>query len=158
MKKIFRYQAKKSVTLIELVLVVILIGVLATLGHNRFSTAAECARVREAKSNLLLIRTAQEIYRAKRGNYYPSTNPWQADHLQINTDLDLGLNTGSHGLMHYRCQSTPPNDIYTCWAHRKRTPTSGWNNSLWYVVNVSTTPDVFICQNNTGTCPTPCKY
>jgi type IV pilus assembly protein PilE len=62
----------KGFTLLELIVVVIIIGVLATLGFTQYTKLVERGRGAEAKTVLGQIRTAQEIYKQEQGNYSAS--------------------------------------------------------------------------------------
>jgi len=57
-------------TLTELLIVVIIIGILATLALPMFVKTMEKAKVGEAISNLNLIRTGEKIYFLEYGTFY----------------------------------------------------------------------------------------
>lgn len=64
---------KKGFTLLELMIVVIIIGILATLAIPRFIKATDRAKYAEAKSILGTIRSAQmRYYLEQNNNYYAS--------------------------------------------------------------------------------------
>lgn len=78
-----RFYKKKAFTLLELMIVVIIVGILATLALPRFITAANRAREAEARSILGSIRSAQLRYYLE----------WDAYTATIgNLDLDLTAN------------------------------------------------------------------
>ena len=81
---------KKSFTLIELVIVVLIIGVLAVIGMPSYTKAKERVLDKEAKSNLALIQAAEKIYRMEAGHYYPPAGTDSAI-ASINTNLKLNL-------------------------------------------------------------------
>ncbi len=59
----------RGFTLLELIVVVIIIGVLATLGFTQYTRLVERGRTAEAKMILGQIRTAQEAYNQEYGEY-----------------------------------------------------------------------------------------
>ena len=82
---------KRSFTLLELLVVIVIIGVLATLGITHYGVIREMAIDREATANLKLIIAANRIYRMETdGQWYTST-----DVGQINTNLKLSLPAGT---------------------------------------------------------------
>lgn len=60
---------KKGFTLLELVIVIIIIGILATLGFTQFAKVVEKGRTTEARTILGTIRSAQEAYKLEYGVY-----------------------------------------------------------------------------------------
>ena len=59
----------KGFTLLELIVVVIIIGILATLGFGQYGKLVEKGRTAEAKTVLGQIRTAQQSYKEETGDY-----------------------------------------------------------------------------------------
>ncbi|MCK9604268.1 MAG: prepilin-type N-terminal cleavage/methylation domain-containing protein [Candidatus Omnitrophica bacterium] len=60
---------KKGFTLLELVVVVIILGILATLGFTQYTKMVEKGRTSEAKMILGQIRTAEIAYTQQYGGY-----------------------------------------------------------------------------------------
>jgi len=60
---------RKGFTLLELVVVVIILGILATLGFTQYTKMVERGRTAEAKMILGQIRTAQTAYTQQYGGY-----------------------------------------------------------------------------------------
>ena len=60
---------RKGFTLLELILVVIILGILASLGTVQYTKMIEKGRTAEAKIILGQIRTAQEAYKLEFGTY-----------------------------------------------------------------------------------------
>jgi len=65
---------KTGITLVEIIIVIIILGILATLGLTQFGGARERALDREAQANLKLIIAAAKIYRMEFGGYYAAAN------------------------------------------------------------------------------------
>src|SRR3989338_2643420 len=63
---------KVGVTLTEVLIVVVILGILATLALPMFVKTIEKAKVGEAMSNLNLIRTGQKIYFLEFSTYSPN--------------------------------------------------------------------------------------
>ncbi len=121
-------------TLLEMVIVIIIIGVLATLGFSQFGPVKESALDSEAKANLKLVMAGERIYRMETGNYYVSVAPHDNN---INTTLKLYLPTAANRNWNYTTQAnnaaTPP----TCCAQAQR---NGGDNRNWRLRNTETEP------------------
>lgn len=83
-------RAKKSFTLTELLVLIVIIGILVALALPNYLAIKEKSLNREAKASLALIRAAEKIYRLEQGFYYPylATATVAAD---INSFLKLSL-------------------------------------------------------------------
>ncbi|MCM8780686.1 MAG: prepilin-type N-terminal cleavage/methylation domain-containing protein [Candidatus Omnitrophica bacterium] len=65
---------KKGFTLLELIVVIIIIGVLATLGFTQYTRVVEKGRTAEAKTILGQLRTAEVAYYQENGSYTTIAN------------------------------------------------------------------------------------
>ncbi|HTZ11413.1 MAG TPA: prepilin-type N-terminal cleavage/methylation domain-containing protein [Candidatus Margulisiibacteriota bacterium] len=64
---------KKGFTLIELIIVVIIIGILATIAVPQYLKAVTRAKVSKAKNAIGLIAQAEKMYRAQNDSYIAAT-------------------------------------------------------------------------------------
>jgi type IV pilus assembly protein PilE len=70
--QIFRIRRRKAVrglTLIELLMVIVIVGVLAAIAIPTYSGYMTRARRADAKTALEQVRAAQEMWRAEKGSY-----------------------------------------------------------------------------------------
>ncbi|MDD5070162.1 MAG: prepilin-type N-terminal cleavage/methylation domain-containing protein [Candidatus Omnitrophica bacterium] len=70
---------RKGFTLLELLIVVIVIGVLATLAVPQFLSAVEKGRIAKAKNALGIIAKAEKMYRAENDVYLAVDNDGLTD-------------------------------------------------------------------------------
>jgi len=73
MRKV-RILTKSGFTMLELLMVVIIIGILATLALPQYMGFIEKARSTEAISTMGTIRTAQNLYKLETGTYSPDAS------------------------------------------------------------------------------------
>jgi prepilin-type N-terminal cleavage/methylation domain-containing protein len=69
MGKIRAKRGQKGFTLVELAIVIVIIGVLASFGVPRFRDAVERSKAGESLNYLSAVRAAQERYHAREGSY-----------------------------------------------------------------------------------------
>jgi len=74
---------KKGFTLLELIIVIIIVGVLATLGYAQYGRMVERARGAEARSVIGAIRTFEAAYRLEHNNSVTATE----------SEVGIGSNT-----------------------------------------------------------------
>ena len=87
---------KTGMTLLEIIMVVVIVGVLATLGFVNYTGVRERSLGREASANLRLVAAAERIYRMETGSFYIPTAAGAVDRMnQMNTILRLSLPTGT---------------------------------------------------------------
>ncbi len=68
-KRLGGNRTSKGFTLIELLVVVLIIGILAAMAIPQYFKVVERARMSEAKNIISVVRSAQERYLARMGNY-----------------------------------------------------------------------------------------
>lgn len=84
----------KGLTLIEVLLVVFVIGILASLAVVNYSKVRESGYDKEVKSNLILIQAAQKIYHMETSGVYYDTASYAEGPPKINainTNLKLSI-------------------------------------------------------------------
>jgi len=87
----------KGFSLIELIIVIVVIGILATFASPQFAVTKERALEREARAAIALIQAAEKIYRMEEGPYYPSPSGTVTSIPNINSFLRLDLPTNATG-------------------------------------------------------------
>ncbi|GAG47841.1 unnamed protein product, partial [marine sediment metagenome] len=83
---------KNGFTLTELIVVVVILGILATLAIPNFFKVMENTKAKEAVASLHQIRAGEHIYRYEENAYWPSG---AGDNAAINAQLNLSLDTGA---------------------------------------------------------------
>jgi len=73
-----RQLSQRGFTLIELMVVITIIAVLATVGAVMYSTTQKTARVSKRIQDLRAMQTAIETYKATKGSY-PVTSGWRSE-------------------------------------------------------------------------------
>jgi prepilin-type N-terminal cleavage/methylation domain-containing protein len=89
---------KTGFNLMELLVVIVIIGVLATLGFAQYGTYRERTLDQEAQANLRLIVAAERIYRMEVGDYWS-----RASRDDINAGLRMLIPAGN---WNYRATAT----------------------------------------------------
>lgn len=84
-------QRRVGFTLLEMMIVIVIIGILATVGLAGYTKTIEKSRSQEAIANLRLIRAGERIYRVENARYHP--NPDNTVWANNITDLDTNINT-----------------------------------------------------------------
>lgn len=65
---------QKGFTLLEIIIIVVILGILATMGFVQYTRAVERSRTAEAKNVLSSIRTAEHGYMQQFGSYTSNIN------------------------------------------------------------------------------------
>jgi type IV pilus assembly protein PilE len=69
MFRIRRRKSTRGLTLIELLMVIVIVGVLAAIAIPTYSNYMQRGRRADAKTALQQVRAAQEMWRAEKGSY-----------------------------------------------------------------------------------------
>lgn len=95
----------EGITLLELLIVVLIVGILATLGFVGYSKTKEYMLDKEAISNLKMMRAAELSYKMDIGTYYPAAGS-DANITNINNNLKLLLPSGATRNWNYEVWNT----------------------------------------------------
>jgi prepilin-type N-terminal cleavage/methylation domain-containing protein len=96
---------KKGFTAFEVLIVLIIVGILATFAVNNLAPMRERSWDDEARQNLVLIQRAESAYLMENQTYYPAAGSTNSIGL-INTNLGLYLPTGAARIWNYEVWST----------------------------------------------------
>jgi len=83
---------RKGFTLVELMIVVVLVGLLATMAYPNYVTTREKALDKEAIAGLMLIRNSERQFFSRLESFYPTPIGTQGCATFINGNLSLALN------------------------------------------------------------------
>lgn len=120
MNEDFRLANKSAFTLLEILIVVLIIGILATLAIPYFIKTVENARASEAKANLRLIYTGEKVYRLNVGRYTWGTLGLSGINTYLNLDIPENPN-----LRHFDYRVSGGIDNFTATASRVSGPNAG---------------------------------
>src|SRR3989338_7313359 len=88
-KKMQKKLFKKGFTLTEVLLVVVILSILASMALPNYNKTVERARARDATTNLMAIHAANRIFFTETGQYWPNGLPGNL--VDINRDLRLSI-------------------------------------------------------------------
>jgi len=133
---------QNAFTLTEILIVIAIIGAITVAGTRYYHKTVEQQRVKAAILNLSAIHSAQEIFKANNGEYWPILGTGQQNIDEINFGLELNI---SEDGVTYTCQKVSPTQ-YSCQAVRSGPATA-------FVVSLTQAPLTAInpvCKSN---CP-----
>lgn len=131
---------KAGFTLVEVIIIVIIIGILASFAMPQYAKTQERGLDNEAKANLVLIQAAENLHKIESNAFYGPS----AVHADLNTNLNVSL---------------PPADGNQKWNYSTKitagaTPAkvcaqatrNGYDNRSWKIMDTDSAP-------STGACP-----
>lgn len=74
-----RNRSKKGLTLVELLLVVVILGIIAMIAIPRISVSSDTARANACATNIDIMNSQLELHRADFGSYYGTLNALVTD-------------------------------------------------------------------------------
>jgi prepilin-type N-terminal cleavage/methylation domain-containing protein len=104
---------RAGVTLLEIIVVLVILGILAVLTLPKFNKPKESSIDREAIANLKLIQAAQKIYKLEMTIYTSGS-----DAGELNDRLRLALPTGSNAYWDYKAETPGDGSAFTAKARR----------------------------------------
>ncbi len=128
-----------GVTITEVLVVVMILGILAGLALPQFNASRERAFAKEAKADLKRIAEAERGYLVENGQYYPGSGTI-TDIAVINRSLGLMLRKDAKRDWDYSINSTGIDD-FTAYAKRRTGSYSGCEYSLPHTIE-EPTPNV----------------
>ena len=130
-------------TLLEIMMVLVIIGILATIALPNLGRMRERGLDREVMANLKLIQAAERIYRMDIGEYYPVTGFAQESNIgTINSFLKLSLTAGTNRDWDYSVTGGNSLDARA----PRNNPPSGWTREF----GINQSRDEACCVS--GTC------
>lgn len=130
----------KAVTLAELLIVIIIIGILTALALPQFNKSKEHAIGKEAIANLKLIAAGEKIYRIETNTYFPVGS--ETGIANINSYLRLSITEAN-----WDYSVTGAASSFTAMAQRQ----SGTYSSCRYSIDQTQEDPVVV--SGVGTCP-----
>ncbi len=121
--------SRKAFTLVELLIVVIILGILASIVIPQFSDASTDARFSSLMTNLQTIRGQVDLYKLQHNSNYPGQTTF-ADQMTKKTDADGTVNpSGKYGPY---LQKIPTNPFTSGGTGNDVTNTAAAPNKAWY--------------------------
>lgn len=113
------FRDRLALTLMELLITVVILGILAGFTVRGFEKTVDNARRKEARINLVAIKAGEVIYNKKYNGYFPGTGP-DAEIAEINTNLNLSIMQNAN--FYYRCYHKDDPTNFCCKAEHTGNP------------------------------------
>ncbi len=95
-------KSNRGITLIELLIVIVIVGILAAIAVPVYTNYMQRARRADAKTALEQLRASQEMFRAEKGSYSINLvelgNTWGVPNISGDYDILL-VNTGANAYL-----------------------------------------------------------
>ncbi len=135
----------RALSLVEILIVVVIIGILAAIAVPKFSNASQSARENATKSDLQLLRTQLSVYRSQHQDVwagYPGGDTAQTP-TEATADDQLMKHTDGQGFT-----SDTASDIYRYGPYILALPTNAINNKTnWKILGPA---DPVAADDSTG--------
>ena len=138
------FRSPKAFTIMEILIVVIIVGIIAAFAIPNYGTSVAQSHLQDAIMQLSAIRTANQVYRAKTGSYWPTV---AGAKLVGEINSSLSLNIIENG-MTYTCNTTTAGTTFTCTATTTPPGDNSFTTTVTEAALSSTNP-----QCTTGKCP-----
>ncbi|MDP2654543.1 MAG: hypothetical protein Q8Q08_11025 [Candidatus Omnitrophota bacterium] len=137
---------KKSFTIMEIMVVIVIIGAVAGFAIPNYVKTVERAHEQDATTQLSAIHSANNIYRANNGRYWPLDTGTYPLNGATSINTSLGLSVIANG-MTYTCTGSAGGATYQCNAVRNA-PAASFTVRVDQNPLGSTNPDCVL-----GQCP-----
>ena len=138
----------KGLTLTELMITVVILGIIAGYGIPNFTTAIERGHRRDAENQLKAVYAANYIYRAQNSNlFWPTTGTNQ---FAATINATLSTNIIENGKI-FQCRGVVAGTSFTCEACRNNCVTPDWTVRITEAILSGANPT---CIDGTKSCPT----
>ena len=105
---------QNAFTIVELIVVVIIMGAIAGFAIPNYTRSVENAHYQDAILQLKAVYSAQQIYKARSGQYWPTDG---SVHYATDINNDLNLSLIEDGIA-FSCTSSDPATGFSCQADR----------------------------------------
>ncbi|MDD5005964.1 MAG: type II secretion system protein [Candidatus Omnitrophica bacterium] len=142
----FYKDGRHAITLIELVVVVVVVGILAGLALPTYTRSRERTMDKQAIAILNFVLAAERVYKSEMGGYYPNGGATESYLSNINSNLRLDLvddgNWATHSILGIGTSGQPSLHFQATWTRDK-----GGYSRTWSITDTS------INATCAGNCP-----